>query len=251
MITPRKWTLDNLITEASKYDTLKDFRKNSEGAYKAYLTQGKPKEVSQHFDDGRIAWTEVTALREAEKYESRWDFQRGSSGAYRFLWKLDLLDKVFPPLVVKSWDKSSVREAAKGVVDRTSFKRDFPGAHKFAYNNNMLDELFGDTFNTPKCDNDVVYFWRPSGYKNVYKVGITSKRLGNSRINYVANKSGLDVAEFFFVVTDDAKQLETKVLSENSEYGFFPKFSGSTEFRIIPNLNSYLQEATNGNVIGE
>ena len=240
MIIPRKWTLDNLINEANKYSTLKDFRTGSESAYKAYLTQGKPQEVSSLFCGVRTFWTEESATQEAKRYNSRWDFQQKSGGAYRFLWKLDLLDKVFIPAVKHSWCKNSVTIAAKDSVDRTSFKKAFPGAHKFAYNNRMLSELFGDTFNTPKCDNDIVYFWRPEGYKNVYKVGITSKRLGDERINYVANKSGLNIEELFFVVTEDAKLLESKVLEENEAYGFFPKFSGSTEFRVIHNLDKYL-----------
>jgi len=241
MSTPRKWTLDKLVEEASKYGTLKDFRLGSEGAYKAYLTQGKPKEVSDHLDCGRTIWTEYTARLEAKKYSRRWDFQRGSGGAYRFLWKSGALDEIFDPITNYVWDEESVRLAALGLLDRRSFKAKFPGAYKFAYNNSLLESLFGVTLNTPKCDNDLVYLWRPFGYKNVYKVGITSKRLGSERVNYVSNKSGLGVAEVFFIEAKDAKALESKILGDNQPYGFFPKFSGSTEFRVIPKLEDYLE----------
>lgn len=239
MTTFRKWSLENLKIEASKYDSLKDFRSKSEGAYKAYLKHGKPKEILESLSVCRTYWTEETALEEANLYESRWDFQNGSGGAYRFLWKRGLLEKAFDPLELNTWCEDSVRQAAKEFYDRKSFKSKLGGAFKFAYNNDMLDELFGGTLNTPKCDNDVLYLWRPKGYKNVYKVGITSKRLGDERIRHVANKGGLEVSEVIFIETDDAKALEAKILSGSEAYGFYPKFSGSTEFRIIKNISDY------------
>lgn len=240
MVTPRKWTLENLIVEASKYTTLKDFRTKSEGAYKAYLSQGKPEKILSAFEYARGYWTEESALKEAQKYESRWEFQQGSGGAYRFLWKLDLLGSVFEPLDKSSWCEKSVEKVAKGLPDRKTLRSKFPGAYGYAVRNNMLDSLFGPTLNTPSCDNDVVYLWRPKGYKNTYKVGVTSKRLGHERINYVSRKSSLEVDEVIFIETDDARSLEGKILSENSEYGFFPSFSGSTEFRTIKDPYAYL-----------
>lgn len=236
---PRKWTLEKLVEEASKYETLKDFRLNSEGAYKAYVKQGKPQEVSSVFKHFRGYWTEETAKLEAQKYKSRWEFQKNSGGAYRFLWKADLLSDVFGPYEIRSWCEDTVREAALGVPDRTTFKREFAGAHKFAYENNLLDELFGETYNTPCCDNNVVYIWRPKGYKKVYKIGITSDRLKDSRVKYVSKKSGLEVEEVIYLKVSNARELEARILSENKPYGFFPSFSGSTEFRVIPDVSIY------------
>jgi hypothetical protein len=187
----------------------------------------------------RTYWSVDTALKEAQKYESRWEFQKGSGGAYRFLWKRDLLDKAFEPYEVNSWCYETVKEVASKLPDRKSLKREYPGAHKYAYTHGILNELFGGTLNTPSCDNDVVYLWRPKGYKNVYKVGITSKRLGDERIRYVSRKSMLEVDEVIFIETDNARQLEEQILSESDPYGFFPSFSGSTEFRIIQDAYKY------------
>lgn len=236
---PRKWTLERLVQEASKYKTLKDFRLSSESAYKSYVSQGKPVEVLSIFEPFREFWTEATAKQEALKYRRRWDFQQNSAGAYRFLWKADLLDEVFAPYEVNTWCEASVREAAKGVPNRSTFKRDFAGAYKFAYYRKMLSELFGDSYNTPSCDNDVVYIWRPKGFKKVYKVGVTSERLKDRRIKYVSRKSGLEVDEVIYLTAKDARALEATILSNNKPYGFFPSFSGSTEFRIIPDITVY------------
>lgn len=241
---PRKWTLDNLVREASKYKTLKDFRLNSESAYKSYISQGKPTEVSSIFEPFREYWTESAAKEEALKYGSRWHFQKNSGGAYRFLWKAGLLDEVFGPHEINTWCETSVREAAKDVPDRTTFKRDFAGAHKYAYERGLLNELFGDNHNTPSCDNNVVYIWRPKGFKKVYKVGVTSERLKDSRIKYVSRKSGLEVDEVIYLKTEDARSLEATILADNEPYSFFPSFSGSTEFRIIPDVTIYKKEVS-------
>lgn len=241
---PRKWTLEKLIKEASKYKTLKDFRTYSESAYKSYVSQGKPAEVSSVFEPFREYWTEASAKQEALKYKSRWDFQQKSAGAYRFLWKANLLDEVFDPHEVNAWCEASVRKVAEGTPDRSTFKRDFAGAYKFAYYRGMLSELFGDNYNTPYCDNDVVYIWRPKGFKKVYKVGITSERLKDRRIKYVSRKSGLEVDEAIYLKTEDARSLEATILADNEPYGFFPSFSGSTEFRIIPDITIYKKEVS-------
>jgi hypothetical protein len=241
MLKPRKWTLDKIVEEASKYDSLKDFRIGSESAYKAYINQGKPLEVLSIFPDTRTYWTTDSAKEEALKYNSRWDFQCGSAGAYRFLWKLGELDSIFEEYSTNSWDKTSIELYAKLCSSRTEFKYNFPGAHKAAYQRGMLEGLFGETYNTPKCDYDVVYIWKPVGFTDVYKIGITSKRLGDRRIKYVCLKSGLDCDWCKFVYTPDAKEIETHLLNSFDHYVFQDSFSGSTEFRYIPDIEEVIK----------
>lgn len=234
MTKPRKWSLPNLIDEAKRYDTLSDFMKGSEGAYKAYLKMGRPEEVYSLFPLTKTYWTEETAKREASKYTSRWAFQKSSGGAYRFLWKRGLLEEIFPPRNTNKWCEDSVRIAAKGCKTRMEFKNKAPGAHKWAYNNGLLGDLFGHTDNTPLSDNNVVYLWKVEGYCNLFKVGVTSDRLGTHRIRFVCRKSGLKYESLYMFKTDRALNIEKEILSRFRQYDFNFSFSGSTEFVVIP-----------------
>lgn len=218
--------------EADKYKTLTEFRKNSESAYKSFLEMGEPESVGSHLERSRKVWTVDSAITEASGYVDRWSFQKGSGGAYRFLWKRKLLGVVFGEILeTNSWDEASVKEAASMCKHRTDFKMRYSGAHKWAYDKGILPELFGTTYNTPECDNNVVYIWSVKGLPNVYKVGKTSDRLGLRRIKYSCRKGDIEAEQVWLFHTSDAKSLEKALLSFGKPHTFEYKFSGSTEFR--------------------
>lgn len=182
----------------------------------------------------RRVWDIASAVEEARKYEDRWSFQKNSGGAYRFLWKKKLLGEAFAPLPeVNEWSYEVAKEKAAECKHRTDFKIKYPGGHKWAYNNGLLSEFFGDTYNTPECDNDVVYLWSVKGKPNVYKVGKTSRRLGLRRISYSCRKGNIEAEQVWLFNTTDAKGLERSLLTVGQSYDFDYKFSGSTEFRYM------------------
>jgi hypothetical protein len=93
----------------------------------------------------------------------------------------------------------------------------------------------------PKCklssDNDAIYIWKAIGQyfngEQVYKVGVTSSRLGDLRIKHVAKKIGI---EYEIVtlrkVSGSAQALESKLM----DHGFHPGYAGhdgATEFRAF------------------
>lgn len=66
----------------------------------------------------------------------------------------------------------------------------------------------------------------------VFKIGITSKRLGESRIKKVSLSSGFENEILLFRNSKRAKILESKML----QYGVLPdleRFDGRTEFRAL------------------
>lgn len=85
-------------------------------------------------------------------------------------------------------------------------------------------------------DNDIIYLWKAKNIsfqnKPVYKIGITSKRLGSERIRSVSLSSGFQFDILLFRNTKRAKYLETQML----KFGLIPdlnKFDGCTEFRAL------------------
>ncbi len=89
-------------------------------------------------------------------------------------------------------------------------------------------------------DNDVIYVWRAKNIifngLNVYKIGITSKRLGINRIKKVSKSSSFESEILLYKYAKNAKHLESKML----EFGQIPdyeKFDGKSEFRALNEID--------------
>lgn len=93
----------------------------------------------------------------------------------------------------------------------------------------------------PKCaktgsDCDAVYIWKSNSLFNglpVYKVGVTSYKLGDSRIKEVSKVSGLKAE---IIQLKKVKVTATNIEKELKSIGIDPKldkFKGSTEFRAM------------------
>jgi hypothetical protein len=102
--------------------------------------------------------------------------------------------------------------------------------------NNILSGKGCPTCATSATDNDAVYIWRSVGETfngtPVYKVGITSARLDDKRINEVAKKSDRQAEIVIIKRVDNARSIETLLKT----FGVDPmvaKCDGSTEFRAM------------------
>ncbi len=88
-------------------------------------------------------------------------------------------------------------------------------------------------------DNDIIYLWKAKEIyfqkKPVYKIGITSKRLGTERIKTVSLTSGFDFEILLFRNSKRAKYLESQML-KIGDIPDFEKFDGCTEFRALDDL---------------
>ena len=91
----------------------------------------------------------------------------------------------------------------------------------------------------PKCatsasDNDSIYIWKLADTNN-YKIGITSSRLGEHRIETVARKMGR--VDFTIIiqkkVDGKATDIETLLHKTYKEIPNLGLFDGSTEFRVL------------------
>ena len=81
----RKWSEEDLANEALKYQTPKDFSKNSKSAYSLALKKGKDfyDKITSHFDRSSYNfWDEKSVEDEALKYNTIRDFREKSNNAY-------------------------------------------------------------------------------------------------------------------------------------------------------------------------
>lgn len=230
----RKLDFKTLLEIVQQYETRGQFREGDGSAYKKALEHPESDYIFSHLKSDRQKWDHDRVRAEASKYTERYAFQKGSGGAYRYAFRNGMLDDLFPDSVKEpvSWCHASVKAEASKYQHRTDFKLNSSGAHKYAYQHRMLDELFGETYNTPSCDNDVVYLWKVKGCP-VYKIGVTSKRLGDRRIRYVCRKGNLECEESHLVEVKDAALVEKALLSYGRPFEFGKPFSGSTEFRNL------------------
>jgi len=94
-----KWNKESCRLEALKYNTLKEFRNNSESAYHACLKNKWNKELLSHFirtTNESGYWTKERCQEEASKYKCRWHFQKGCGSAHSSSTKNGWLDIFYP-----------------------------------------------------------------------------------------------------------------------------------------------------------
>ena len=84
-----------------------------------------------------------------------------------------------------------------------------------------------------KTDNDAVYFYEfEYARTTLYKIGLTSVRLGDERIKDVMKKAGCQPSNIFIWQVDNAREIEQKMLAVGTQQEFYSGH-GSTEMRIL------------------
>lgn len=187
----------------------------------------------------KIKWTEDSLRAEATKYSTKTEFCKKNGGAYkaarvRFP---GLLDKLF--VNRKAGRTYWTRERLATEAAKYSTKAEFARGSFSAYMATIvrfpkwMDELFE---NQPRyTDANVLYVWRVKGVmfneQPVFKIGVTSRRLGKQRIYECARKNKIEVENIQLFDTLRAGDLERQVhqlLSTVPDCGFT---DGRSEFR--------------------
>lgn len=243
--TLRDWSNDaDVLAEGRKYSSRKEFGDKAGGAYNAarernLLDQLYPK---SKFKTGTKWADDAVVLVEGRKYNSRKEFADGSRQAYRAAQRRGLLDQLYDRKIGDWSNDNDVLAEGRKYKSRAEFQRAPSGAYGAALRRNLLDLIDFPENNAPS-DNDAIYIWRAVGQhyngNPVYKIGVTSVRLGTARIEQVAKDSGF---EFELICCEavqcKAHELERKlhVLGEDPQ---FTGFNGATEFRALSSSALY------------
>lgn len=188
---------------------------------------------------GKTKWNDSAVREEALKYNSRVEFYRGSASAYNSAKALGILNELFG-YQKQQWTKERLRELSKKYQSRIEFYRKDGSAYTTALRIGMMDDLFPVTRGKSPSDYDCVYVWKAVGqfYEGcpVFKIGVTSSRLGEVRIGQVAAASG-----FEYEVVSIKNSIVKAVLLEKEllSLGKSPKytgFNGCSEFRAMDDM---------------
>lgn len=170
---------------------------------------------------------------------SRFEFKEKFPGMYAYAVKNKLLGVIFQNLPSQhiKWTDDKAMHIASAYNTRECLKRGNSKAYDYVQKRSGDSSKFYThmLWNSPS-ENNVIYFWKVVGLENVYKIGVTSGRLGHKRVESVAKESGLEY-EIILIsrVTCKATDLEKILLAQGMQYKFDTVFSGCTEFRILTN----------------
>lgn len=269
MITQRvkNWTDESIRKEALKYFNRTEFSQKASSAYKAARVKGKV-----FFDSCclhmvakyALNWTKESIFAEALKYKTRNEFKHATNGAYAAAWKQgkDFAESCFKhmsaPDLVKKWTKEATLAEALKYQTRNDFKNNSESAYAAARKRGeqFAEICFKHMVDGLNSDNDAVYIWKAErefyNGESVYKIGMTSARLGMRRIEQVAKETGFTATTVALIkVNGRATTVERKLLELGQDPKYL-KFNGSTEFRAMSDAELQIAlDLLNGHAVKE
>lgn len=236
-----QWTKEMLFAEARKFRTRREFTKAFPGVFNVAKRMRIWDEVCAHMECGlalsATKWTDEAIIAEAKKHNTISDFQISAAG--RAARRRNLMDACSAHMDMSHyhyWTTESLVLEASNYSSRTEFNDKSPNARAAAQARGIMDDIC-QHMERISGDADSIYIWEAKEQyfkgRPVYKLGVTSERLGMRRIKEVAKAQGFDYELIILAkVKGETFYLEQLLLS----FGDNPLFidgDGKTEFRAL------------------
>lgn len=185
-------------------------------------------------------WTREDIIESARRFNTKNEWKKGELKVYRACcdrgWLNDSEITGHMVAVLESWDKPKLVKSARQFSTRGEWAKGDSKAYQFCWKHGWMDDhditghmVAGHTVS----DNDAVYFYEfEYARTTLYKIGLTSVRLGDERIKYVMGKAGCQPSNIFIWQVDNAREIEQKMLAAGTQQEFYHG-EGSTEMRIL------------------
>lgn len=233
------WSEEAVAAEAEKYQRKVDFKCGNNGAYQAACRKF-PQLLEKLFPHRPSKYTEQMLRSICSNYASIKDLElghRGASEALRLHFPKSLRDELFKRRIkpANHWTLPRLLAAAAMYKTKEDFYRGNLGAYSSAVRQGVLNDLNFE--HGGNSDYDVVYIWRAKDQffngDPLYKIGVTSARLGVCRIRRVARAARFTpVLIGYSPQPEDANQTESLILRIGAD-PLFEGFEGCTEFRAM------------------
>jgi hypothetical protein len=231
---PQLWTIDSAVNESKKYEDLKDFRTDSNSAYQ-YLVRKKSIGLA-NLNGKRHRVTDWEIFCSLKKSKDWTDFRINFPKDYiTFSKRKGKIDKrayehLGVPKTAKRWTKETIEAEARKYKIRGDFWKKSSGAYSAASDLGILKDVCRH-MQSKTSDYNCIYMWTADEKSDLrlVKIGVTSLRLGHTRIEFVERKSGFPASDLLIAECEDALFIE----SEAKKIGcpaVLPLFSGSSEF---------------------
>lgn len=231
---PQVWTVELAVEESKKYNTKKDFRLMANSAYQ-YLVRHKS--IDLVCLPGKRHRLNIKDIFCALKKSKSWsEFRLKHPKEYTAFCKRrhSIPESEYSHLGIsktaKRWTENAIRSEAKKYYHKSHFCKGSPGAYDAAIKYGILRSVCSH-MKPLQSDFNCVYMWvaKRSCRKTLVKFGVTSKRLGFTRINFVEKKSGYKAIEVFFSERSDSLDVEATLKAIGTNAGL-SGFSGASEF---------------------
>lgn len=188
-------------------------------------------------------WTKERCLSEALLYKQKRHFEIYSGSAYIISMKNKWLDEICSHMVSPQkpknyWNLDLCFSEALKYKTRSDFFKNNGYAYNFL-NKRWLINSACLHMERGFPDNDVIYIWETSETyhsKKVYKVGVTSNRLGLKRINQCAIGMGTECKNIVaYIRTNNARVIEKELLKTGEKYTKI-KGDGYSELRCFDSI---------------
>lgn len=234
---PAKWTKEAALLESKKFKTRKEFREKSNSAYQYLVRKNIIHLASFSKEEKRHRVPDFEVICAIKSCSTRKEMYERFPGEYSAARKRRHIKEIYNNhfgrgKTSKHWNAENVLECASRFETRADFARQESGAYDYAYANGILEEACSH-MDRKLCEYDVAYFWisdekKEDGSKLV-KVGVTSKRLGLTRVYQVAKKHRLSPIEIFTFESTSSLSIEKKMKTIGVSAGF-SGVDGSSEF---------------------
>lgn len=240
------WTLERCKAEAAKYNSQAEWRKSSDASVQIAHKNGWIRECTAHMQITQKPygyWTAEKCLEASKPYKNSQEWKDSDKHSYDAAIRLGVLaeckahmSRKYPDALLK-WDKESCLASAKKYNTVADWKRAEAGAYKRARELGYKTECIAHMEDRRPSDNDAIYCWKAVGLtyngKQVYKVGVTSARLGNQRIQMVAAKARIEYEIVFLLGGFGcATDIEDEMLLIGDD-PLYCDMDGATEFRAL------------------
>ena len=182
---------------------------------------------------GRESVTKEICLEIASTCFNRNELQKKDCYVYKVMYKNGWLEEIFPSRFMRpeKYTYEELKEIAAKYESKNSFKWGDYNAYHRARTRPYFEEICSHMKTFSKCDNDVLYLYK-TNLPDIYKVGITSLRLGKRRLMELKSHSGLDFEPVLIVNLSDAKSVEKEILKLGRCPDHF-EFGGYKELRML------------------
>lgn len=188
-------------------------------------------------------WTLERCKEDAKRFSSRQEWRRSKAGGYPAARRNGWRDECCAHMPSHSeaisasktkWNIESCKKDALRFLTRFDWQRENDSAYRAALRGGFLDECCEHMESAGGTDNDVVYIWREAG-TDLHKVGVTSERVGESRIDICRRHNNMDPRIVFMLKVDDARAVEAELLKLGTDPELDSSIDGYTEFRVLTN----------------
>jgi hypothetical protein len=181
-------------------------------------------------------WSKCEVAHAASHYNTRQDLKKNNEKAYQAAhhngWIDDVCSHMLEPSIGRRvyWTFEMTKVEALKYRTREEFNRGSCGAYGAAKRNKWLPGVCGHMTDGLRSDHNAFYIWRVP-HTDIYKIGVTSFRLGLQRVREVASKIAVVPELILFRHCASAVALETSALNITEKVTGLSGFTGASEFR--------------------